>query len=117
MMLAQQPQVVIRAVHDEFMRVQRAEQRGKIYSGQRINQPVAVGRADLDQADFFGIRVQAVGLGVERNPCRRAQFRQPRGELFVGFNHTANIFLLSAIGSRKSKLNAAHLDTAPVAQV
>ena len=47
--------------------------------------------ADLDQADFFGISVKAVGLGVEREPLGGAEFRQKRGEFFVGVNQ-GNIF-------------------------
>jgi hypothetical protein len=36
---------------------------------------VAVVGADLDEADFFGIGVEAVGLGVERKPWGGAEFR------------------------------------------
>jgi hypothetical protein len=39
--------------------------------------------------------MQAVGLGVERNPFCRAQLRQPCGKLLVGFNH-AGIFTTKA---------------------
>jgi len=91
MMLAQQPQIVIRRVHDEFMGVKRVEKRIKIDSGQRINQPVAGHGADLDQADFFRVGVQAVGLGVERKPVGGLDGGQQRGEFGVGVNHARSI--------------------------
>ena len=40
MVLAQQPQIVIRAVHDQLVCAERLQQRGKIDSRQRVNQPV-----------------------------------------------------------------------------
>ena len=89
--LEQQPQIVVRAVHDDLVSVQRLEQRVEIDFRQRINQSVAVSRADLNQADLFRIGVQTVGLGVERDPFCRAQFWQPGGKVFVGLNH-AEIF-------------------------
>ena len=49
---------------------------------------------------FSGIGVQAVGLGVHRDPFRRAQLRQPRGELFIGFNHAE----ISTTNARRQKV-------------
>ena len=51
---------------------------------------VAVGGADLDEADFFGIGVEAVGLGVEREPLGGAEFRQQRREFCIVVNHVGN---------------------------
>ena len=45
-------------------------------AGQRVNQPVARGGADLNQADLLRVGVQAVGLGVHRHPGCRAEHGQ-----------------------------------------
>ena len=86
MMFFQQPQIVIRRVKNKFVRVENVEQRIEIDFRERVNQLVAVGGADLDEADFFGIGVEAVGLGVEREPFGGAQFRQQRREFLVVVN-------------------------------
>ena len=74
--LAQQPQIIIRAVQDEFVFAEGLEQWSEVEVGERINQLVRVRDADLHEADLFRIRVQAVGLGVQGNPGRGAQTRQ-----------------------------------------
>ena len=87
MVFFQQAQIVIRRVKNKFMRVEHVKQRIKIYFRERVNQHVAVGDADLNQADFFRIGVQAVGLGVEREPRGGFECGQQRGELYVSVNH------------------------------
>ena len=86
-MLAQQPQIVIRAVHDEVVFVERGEERIEVHGRERINQPVAGHRADLNQANLFGVGVQAVSFGVERQPGRGFERGQESGKLCVGVNH------------------------------
>ena len=100
MMLAQQAQIVIRAVHDQLVRVERVQQRIEIDAGERVNQAVAGGGADLDQADLFGIGVQAVGFGVERQPGGGLEVGQKGGQLCVGVNHAGNIFMPRPIKRR-----------------
>ena len=85
--LPQQTQIVIRPVHDEFVGIERVEQRVQIDFGKRVNQFVAGDGADLNETDFFGIGVQAVGLGIEREPGCGFDCRQECGEFCVGVNH------------------------------
>ena len=90
-MLAQQPQIVIRAVHDEIVLVECGEEQIEVHGRERINQPVTGHCADLNQANLFGIGVQAVGLGVERQPGRGFERGQEGSKLCVGVNHRASI--------------------------
>jgi hypothetical protein len=103
-MFFQQAQIVIRRVKNEFVGVEHVEQRIKIYFRERVNQHVAVGGADLDEADFFGIGVQAVGLGVEREPLGGAEFRQQRGE-FSSVSITRTFLTTKARGTKFLKLS------------
>jgi hypothetical protein len=91
MVFFEQAQIVIRRVKNQFAAVEHVEQRIKIDFRERVNEFVAVGGADLDEADFFWIGVKAVGLGVEREPLGGAEFRQQRGKFFVSVNQ-ATIF-------------------------
>jgi hypothetical protein len=103
MMFFQQAQIIIRRVKNKFVGVERIEQRIEIYLRERINQFVAIGDTDLDQADFFGIRVETIGFGVEREPSGGAEFRQQRGKFFVGVNHAKIILVIEC---RKGKRSA-----------
>ena len=49
------------------------------------------GGADLDEADFFRVGVQAVRLGVKREPGGGLDDRQQRGKFGVGVNHPESI--------------------------
>jgi hypothetical protein len=53
MMFFQQAQIVIRRVKNEFATVEDVEQRVEIDGRERVNEFIAVGGADLDEADFF----------------------------------------------------------------
>ncbi|MPM86743.1 hypothetical protein SDC9_133834 [bioreactor metagenome] len=66
--LAKQPQIVISSVHDELMLTQSFQKRLERKALQGINQPVRGGGADLDQADFLRIGMQAVRFGIDRDP-------------------------------------------------
>jgi len=50
------------------MNTQGLKQRVEVNIGQRINQFVTRKCADLHQANLFRIRVEAVGLGIDRDP-------------------------------------------------
>ena len=86
-MFLQQTQIVIRAVHEQFVTAQRFEQRHEIDVRQRIHEFVARHGADLDQADFFGIRVQTIRFRVHGDPDGRAQRFQKARELLFRVNH------------------------------
>ena len=90
--LAQEPQVVVRAVHDQFVAGQGIKQRVEVKTGQRINEPVTGEGADLDQADLFRVGMQAVCLGVHRHPVCRAEDRQVAGKVRFTIYHAGNIF-------------------------
>lgn len=77
-MFFEQAQIVIRAVHDEFVGVKGVEERVELDLGQGIHEAVLAGDADLDEANFFRIGMEAVRLGVERHPLGGAQFGQER---------------------------------------
>ena len=65
-----QPQVVVGAVHEQFLPLERLEQRRDFQRGEGVDQHIRAGEADLQQAQFFRIRVQAVGFRVEADPVR-----------------------------------------------
>ena len=73
----QQPQVVIGAVQDQFPPAQGVQQRHQVQRGQRVDQLIDTRQADLNEAKFFRIRMQAVGLRVEGHPVGRPNPRQP----------------------------------------
>ena len=93
MVFLQQPQIVIRAVQDQFMASKRIEQRFKIYFRERIHQHIPGNRADLNQANFFGISMQAIGFRIHRDPGCRVQLGKERGQLLFRINHPRNICL------------------------
>ena len=65
-----QPQVVVGAVHEQFLPLERLEQRRDFQRGEGVDQHIHAAEADLLQAQFFRIRVQAVGFRVEADPVR-----------------------------------------------
>ena len=89
--LAQEPQVVVRTVEDDFVTVQHLEKRGEVERGKRIKQRVVPFDADLHQAQFLWIGVQAVRLRVEGDPRGRPQPGQQRRQLRVRINHPCKI--------------------------
>ena len=58
---------------------------------ERVNQFVAGGGADLDEADFFGVGMKTVGLGIECEPGCGFDCGQECSEFCVGVNHTESI--------------------------
>jgi predicted metalloendopeptidase len=90
--LAQQAQVVIGAMHDQFVAGQRLKHWVEIEAGQRVNEPVAGNRADLNQADLLRISMQAVSLRIHGHPGGSPENRQEGLHLSFGVNHPGNIF-------------------------
>ena len=85
---AQQSQIVVGAVQDQFVPAKRRQQPREVQRRQRINQVVRARQADLDQAEFFGIGVETVGFGVKRDPIGSPHRRQKSGQLLIAVNHT-----------------------------
>ena len=88
---AQQPQIVIRPMKDEFMLAQDLQGRFQIHLGQGVQQFVGPGDADLQKAELFRVGVQAVRLGIHGDPISPQEFRQESRQLFIRINHARNI--------------------------
>ena len=84
---AQEAEVVIGAVHDEFMRAESIEQRGEVEAGEGVDEFIDAGEADLEEADFFRVRMETVGFGIQGEPRRDAQLFEETGELQIIINH------------------------------
>jgi len=89
--LAQQAEVVVSAMHDQFVAGQGTEQRVEVDASERVNEPVAGNRADLNQADFFRVGVQAVRLRIHGHPGGCPEHGQEGLDLSFRVNHPGNI--------------------------
>jgi hypothetical protein len=69
----EQAQVVVAPVQQQFAVGQGGPERAKVQPGQRVHQYIAPRDAQLDQAQFLGVGMEAVSLGVERDPGRSLQ--------------------------------------------
>ena len=103
MMLFEQAQIVIRRVKNELATVEYIEQRIEIDGRERVNEFIAPGGADLDEADFFRIGVEAVGFGVEREPLGGAEFRQQCREFYIIINHVRAILANRRVKEKTSR--------------
>ena len=86
-LLAQQAQVVIPAVQDQLPLLERLPERLQMDRRQRINQPVRLSHADLQQTQLLGIRVQAVRFGVYRHPISRLKRFQELRQFAIRIYH------------------------------
>ena len=102
---SEQAQVIIGAVHDQLMGVQRVQQRVQIDPASGSINSIAGGGADLNQTDLFRVGVKAVRLGVHRDPCGRSQFWKKFPEQLFRVNHAGSIGV--AQGRRQSVINRA----------
>ena len=100
MMLAQQPQIVIRSVHYQLMLTQGLKQWFEIDAGKGIYQFVSLLGGDLNEANFFRVGVKAVRFGVQRYPRSAA-------EVAVPGNRSVSNRRLSPGPTRKFKLKNA----------
>ena len=82
----QQAQVVIGAVQDQIARLQQPHQPRQVQRRQRINDPLALAHAKLDQADFFTVMVEAVGLGIHGDGFVPRDLVQQETQFFLAFN-------------------------------
>ena len=83
----QHAQVEVGAVHHQFGARQRVEQRRQVDVGQRIDQLVGSGQADLHQADLLVVAMQAVGLGVYADTIRGGDASGEIGQRGLRLNH------------------------------
>jgi len=72
--------------HNLFRR-ERVRERPELQIGQRIDQIIVAGNADLDQAKLFEIAMQTVRLRVDRDTVGCLQLREELGELGVSLNN------------------------------
>src|SRR5579884_2717988 len=86
-MLAKKSQVIVRAVHDEFVLGQSLQKRFNVQAGERVDQFIAGGSSDLEQADFFGISMKAVGFRVQSHPRACAQTPQQAFQFRIAIYH------------------------------
>ena len=84
---AQQPQVVIRAVHDQLPAGQSVNKRREVNVCERVDDSVGVGCADLDETDFLRIGMKAVRFSIYRNPGGGFERVQVGGELLRRIDH------------------------------
>lgn len=91
MVLQQESQIVIGTVHDELVFGQRIEHGCKADRSQWIDQNITFDRADLDEANFFGISMKAVGFSIDCNPVCSADLRKKLRQLLFRIDHAQNI--------------------------
>ena len=96
MVFLEQAQVVIRAVHKEFVARKRVKDRVDADPGERVNQAISCNCADLNEAYFFWISMKAVGFGIHCNPGCRAKLGEERGKRLFRINHSGNIRIRGA---------------------
>ena len=84
---AEQSQIEVRALEHNLFRRERAGERREIHVGQRINQVIVPGNANLDQAKFFEITMETVGLGIDGDAVDVIQFRKQFLKVGVGLDH------------------------------
>ncbi len=89
--LAKESQIVVCPVQDELMLFERGPKRRQVGLRQRVHQFVPPGGADLDQAEFFRIRVQAVGFGVHGDPLGALKRRQEFSQLGIRIDHGSTL--------------------------
>ena len=104
MMLFEQAQIVVRRVKNQFTTVEHIKEGIKIDGRERVHEFVAVSGADLDEADFFRVGVEAVGFGIERKPLSGAEFRKQRREFYISINHVG-----TSLANRRPKEKASRL--------
>lgn len=85
----EQAQIVVGPVQDQVVPVKNLEQRLQVETGQRIDENVFAREADLDQAEFLRIGVEAVGLRVDGDPGGLGKLWENGGELRFGIDHGA----------------------------
>ena len=104
MMFFEQAQIIVRRVKNQFATVEYVKQGIEIDGRERIHEFVAVRGADLDEADFFRVGVEAVSFGIERKPLSGAEFRKQRREFYISINHVG-----TSLANRRPKEKTSRL--------
>jgi hypothetical protein len=113
MMFLQQAQIVIRRMKNELATVEDIEQQIEIDGRERVYEFIAVGGTDLNEADFFGIGMKAVGFGIERKPLSSSEFRQQRREFYIIINHVSASLANGWPKEKTSRLHSNDFDRQP----
>jgi len=80
---AQEAQIVIGAVEDELFAFPSREERGEGVAGQRIDEEILAGDADLNEAELLEVRMEAIRLGIDGDAPLGLERGEDGGE-FVG---------------------------------
>src|SRR5439155_27076502 len=64
---AEQPQIEIRSVQNNFFSLQRSAQRRQIDIGEWINNLIPARQADLEKTKLLSITMEAIGFGIDRH--------------------------------------------------
>ena len=75
---AEQAQIVVGAVNNELLAVEGREKGIERKAGERIDQQVVSGNADLDEAELLEVAVEAVRLGIDGDARVRSEQREDR---------------------------------------
>jgi hypothetical protein len=84
---AQEPQIVVGAVHEQLVAGKGVQERIDAETSQRIDDLITRNRADLNQANLFRIGVQAISLRINGHPGSLPKRRKEAFELLLGVNH------------------------------
>lgn len=88
--LGEEAQVVVGPVEDQFPVVQGFPEGLEMKTCERVDEGILTGDADLQQAEFLRIRMQAIRLGVEGDPIGQAQAGGKGGQRFLLRNHAGS---------------------------
>jgi hypothetical protein len=84
---AQEAQIEIGALQDDFLVRQRTGQRRQVETGQRIDQVIVPAKTELHETKLFVIAVQTIGLGIDRDAIDPLQLREEFCELGIRGDH------------------------------
>ena len=101
---AEKPEVVIRAVHDEFVGAEGSEERGEIEVRERVDEFIAVGSGDLDEANLLRVGVETVSFSIEGNPRRIVEARHQFVQLQVVINHLQSEYTVKRGKCQREKI-------------
>jgi hypothetical protein len=87
MVLAHQPQVVVRPMQDQLVPGENLKNRLQPDAGQGIDQLVSPRNAHLNQAELFRVGMQAVRLRINGNPGGGDELGQESVQFLVRINH------------------------------
>ena len=83
----QKTKIEIHSLQDDFLFCEHAAKRLQIERRKRVDEKIAIVETELDQAEFFEIAMQAIGLGIDCDPFDRSQAWKELRELCVRCDH------------------------------